>query len=156
MDSSTHMIGFICTSDCVAIDVCVSHIHSPFRLVCDHLITGLFQKLSFALCDLLFSESSFSLGRIGFLVITLPFETLPQTQTGKSGGHVHGFSLVLKLFFAILSSNEWKVITQSLPPGFKKSMNPSSEPDKTSSSLFKAIRTRLWRPPLSSSQVSPP
>ena len=53
--------------------------------------------LSFALFARLFSSSSSSDGKIGFLVITLPFETFPHTHTGNSFGQVHGFSFFRKL-----------------------------------------------------------
>mgnify|MGYP007069805749 CR=1 FL=1 len=43
---------------------------------------------SFALLDRLFSSSSSLPGTIGFLVITFPFDTLPHTQTGNSGGQI--------------------------------------------------------------------
>ena len=33
--------------------------------------------------------------------------TLPHTQTGKSGGQVHGFSRLLNTFFTMRSSSEW-------------------------------------------------
>jgi Na+-driven multidrug efflux pump len=46
---------------------------------------------SFALRALGFSSISFPVGMIGFFVITLPLLFLPHTQTGKSGGQVHGF-----------------------------------------------------------------
>ena len=49
---------------------------------------------------------SSSEGRIGFLVITLPFDLFPHTQTGKSGGQVHGFSFLRNTFFTIRSSRE--------------------------------------------------
>ena len=42
---------------------------------------------SFALLDLGFSSISSLPGKIGFLVMTLPLDSLPHTQTGKSGGH---------------------------------------------------------------------
>ena len=60
--------------------------------------------LSFALSLLLFSSSSSGPGRIGLRVITFPFDTAPHTHTGKSGGHVHGFSAFLNASFTILSS----------------------------------------------------
>ena len=93
------------------------HVQEPSRKRRHHMSLGY----------LLFCDSSSSLGRIGFLVITLPFDFLPHVHTGNSGGQMQGSSLVLKLFLVILSSREWKVIMQSLPPGFKKSMNPSRE-----------------------------
>ena len=39
--------------------------------------------LSFALYERLFDSVSASDGKIGFLVITFPFEIFPQTHTGK-------------------------------------------------------------------------
>ena len=54
---------------------------------------------SLALFARLFSSISSSLGRIGFLVKILPFDTFPHTQTGKSLGHVHGFSFFPKCAF---------------------------------------------------------
>ena len=43
------------------------------------------QNTSFALLDLGFSSISSFPGKIGFLVITLPLDFFPHTQTGKSG-----------------------------------------------------------------------
>ena len=64
--------------------------------------------------DLLFTSSSSTLGRMGFLVITFPLETLPHTHTGNSGGQVQGFSFLRNAFFTIRSSREWKVIMQNM------------------------------------------
>ena len=83
----------------------------------------------------------FSLSRKdGFLVTTFPFGIFPHTQTGKSGGQVHGCSFLRNAFFTIRSSSEWKVMIQSLPPGFRKSIISSRESRSTSSSRFSSIR----------------
>ena len=89
---------------------------------------------NFALLDLLFTSSSSAPGRIGFLVITFPLETLPHTHTGNSGGQVQGFSFLRNAFFTIRSSREWKVMMQNLPPGCNRSINSSSAFFSTSSS----------------------
>ena len=81
-----------------------------------------------------FSSSSSFDGRIGFRVITLPILFLPHTHTGKSGGQMHGFSLVRNLVFTILSSKEWKVMILNLPSGFKRRIIVSIEFSSTSSS----------------------
>ena len=73
------------------------------------------KTLNFALFDRGFTSSSSSDGSIGFRVITFPRDFFPQTQVGKLGGHSHGFSHFLKIFFTIRSSREWKVIMQILP-----------------------------------------
>ena len=72
--------------------------------------------------------------------MTVPFDFRPHTQTGNSGGHMQGFSFLRNAFFTILSSSDWKVMMQNLPPGARRSIMPSMESDKTSSSLFTAIR----------------
>lgn len=46
---------------------------------------------SFALLERGLLRISSSEGSTGFLVSTFPFVFLPHTQTGKSGGQVHGF-----------------------------------------------------------------
>ena len=84
--------------------------------------------------DLEFIFISSSVGRIGFLVITFPFDFLPHVHTGKFGGQMHGFSFLRNAFFTILSSNEWNVMIHNLPPGFKQSIIPSMEFVSTSSS----------------------
>lgn len=61
---------------------------------------------SFALFERLLEAISSSDGRIGFLVTTLPFGVLPQTQTGKFFGQMHGSSFFLNALFTILSSSE--------------------------------------------------
>jgi hypothetical protein len=43
-------------------------------------------------------------------------------QIGVLGGQVHGLSISRKTFLMILSSSEWKVMTQILPPGFKRNV----------------------------------
>ena len=62
---------------------------------------------SFALFERLLDSCSSGDGRIGFLVTTFPFDTFPQTQTGKWLGQVHGFSFLRNALFTILSSSEW-------------------------------------------------
>src|SRR5699024_3497750 len=89
---------------------------------------------NFALFDRLFSSSSFSPGTIGFLVTTRPLETRPQVQTGKSGGQMQGRSQVRNIVLTILSSSEWKVLTQSRPPSPSSSTISSRWPLSTSSS----------------------
>ena len=66
--------------------------------------------------------------------MTFPFDFFPHTHTGKSGGQVQGFSFLLKIVFTILSSREWKVMIQILPPSFKRSIISSRLSLKTSSS----------------------
>ena len=95
---------------------------------------------SFALLALLFSSISSAEGRIGFLVTTFPMDTLPQVQTGNSGGQIQGFSFSRKAALTILSSKEWNVMMQSLPPGFNISMKSSSEFLRTSSSRLHSMR----------------
>ena len=73
-------------------------------------------------------------------MITLPILFLPHTHTGKSGGQIHGFSLVRNLVFTIRSSNEWKVMMLNLPSGFKRRIIVSIEFSSTSSSWFNSIR----------------
>ena len=75
--------------------------------------------LSLALCARLFLSSSSCVAVTGLRVITLPFGYLPQTQTGKSFGQMQGSSAVRNALFTILSSSEWKVMMQSLPPGLR-------------------------------------
>ena len=99
---------------------------------------------SFALFARLFSSISSLLGRIGFLVIILPFDIFPHTHTGKSLGHVHGFSFLRNALFTIRSSSEWNVMMHSLPPGFNKSIIASNEFFSTSSSWFNSIRI-AWK-----------
>lgn len=99
--------------------------------------TYLLSKIrSFALFERLFASISYLLGRMGFLVTILPFDTFPHTHTGKSGGQVQGFSFFLNALFTILSSSEWNVIMHSLPPGFNSSIMSSSVSLRTSSSRF--------------------
>ena len=74
------------------------------------------------------------------LVTTRPLLFLPHTHTGKSGGQIHGFSLVRNLVFTILSSREWNVIIERRPPGFKRSIIVSMESFNTSSSWFSSMR----------------
>ena len=81
-----------------------------------------------------------AVGRIGLRVTTCPRLVLPHTHTGNSGGQVQGFSFLRKAFFTILSSSEWKVMMQSLPPGASRSIKASKEFSNTSSSLLQAIR----------------
>ena len=87
-----------------------------------------------------FSASSSRPGRIGFRVITRPFEVFPHTQTGNSGGQVQGFSFLRKAFLTMRSSREWKVMMQSRPPGASRSIIVSSESSSTSSSRLQAMR----------------
>ena len=63
-------------------------------------------------------------GVIGFKAF--PRDFFPQTQTGKSGGHVHGFCAFANAVLTILSSRLWKVMTQILPPLFISGIIPSS------------------------------
>lgn len=66
---------------------------TPFYLL--SIGTYLLSKMrSFALFERLFASISSSLGRMGFLVTILPFDTFPHTHTGKSGGQVQGLSLI--------------------------------------------------------------
>jgi hypothetical protein len=64
------------------------------------------KTLNLELLEREFSSSSIVPGIIGFLVTTLPFDTRPQVQTGKLGGHIQGFSFFLNALFTILSSRE--------------------------------------------------
>ena len=94
---------------------------SLIRLFSNYCFT-LSNTLSLALFERLLYSNSSALGRMGFLVITLPFGWFPHTHTGNPGGQVHGFSFFLKIVFTILSSREWKVIMQILPSSFKLSL----------------------------------
>ena len=109
-------------------------------LSCHNFHSPLFSKtLSFADFDLEFCSNSSSPGRIGLFVITRPLETLPQVQIGKDGGQIQGFSAFFIAILTILSSNEWKVMMQSLPPGFKSAIISSSVSLNTSSSWLHSI-----------------
>ena len=61
---------------------------------------------SFELFDRVLVFISSSDGTTGFLVTTIPFGFFPHTQTGKSGGQVHGFSAFRNIFLTIRSSRE--------------------------------------------------
>ena len=74
--------------------------------------------LNLALLDLGFSSISSLLGSIGFLVITFTSDSLSHWHIGKCDGHTQSSAKSLNSFFTILSSNEWKVIIQTLPPSF--------------------------------------
>ncbi len=80
-------------------------------------------------------------------MITFPLDFFPHTHTGKSGGQVHGFSFLRKMVFTILSSREWNVMMQILPPSLSRSIISSRLSLKTSSSWFSSIRI-AWRVPL--------
>ena len=60
---------------------------------------------------------------------------------GAFGGQTQGCSSVLKQRFTILSSREWKVITQIRPPGFRQSVRSFSACSRGASSSFTAMRT---------------
>src|SRR5699024_7849246 len=62
--------------------------------------------LSLALLEREFCSSSSFEGKIGLRVTTVPLLFLPHTQTGKSGGQIHGFSFSRNWFFTIRSSRE--------------------------------------------------
>ena len=97
------------------LSVSVLHLLHAFFLISYYLRSN---TRSFALLERLLYSISSSVGKIGFRVSILPRDFFPHTQTGKSGGQVHGFSFRLKFVLTIRSSKEWKVIMQSLPPGF--------------------------------------
>ncbi len=83
----------------ISIDIrCFLSRHAIFLLIKIHELPSyvplLSKTLIFALWDLEFSFCSLSDGRTGFFVITFPRDFFPQTQTGKSGGQVHGFSFL--------------------------------------------------------------
>jgi hypothetical protein len=61
---------------------------------------------SFALLDLGLCANSSASGRIGFFVTDRSVGTKPQTQTGKSGGHVQPFSLLAIALLTSLSSSD--------------------------------------------------
>ena len=61
---------------------------------------------SFALLARELASISVALGTIGFLVMTSSLGLFPQTQTGRSGGHVQPFAIFEKKSFTILSSSE--------------------------------------------------
>ena len=63
----------------------------------------------------------------------------PHIHTGNSFGQVHGSRRLLNASFTILSSSEWKVIMQSLPPGRRTSQNSSTAFFSCSSSPFTSI-----------------
>ena len=117
----------------ISINVLLSSFHY-FFLIC------LSKIRSFALFARGLLSLSPSDGKIGFVVTTLPMLIFPQTQTGNSGGQVQGFSFFRNADFTILSSREWNVITQILPPSSSLSIIASSAPDKTSSSRLQAMR----------------
>ena len=69
---------------------------------CEHL----YESLSYHLPLPTFYQSK-KQARLRFVeAANLPFDTFPQTHTGKSGGQVHGFSLFLNMVFTIRSSRE--------------------------------------------------
>ena len=89
-----HFLNFFCT---------LLYFSFPLYTTSHYTLSN---TLNLELFDLLFSLISSSVGTTGFLVITLPFGTLPHTHAGKLGGQVQGFSLFLNLVITILSSNE--------------------------------------------------
>ena len=102
---------------------------------------GFFAILSFALFDLEFSLSSFSDGNTGFLVITSTTGLLPHTHTGKLLGQVQPRARCAKVFFTILSSREWNVITERTPPGFMTEMKSQIASSSILNSPFTSILT---------------
>ena len=64
-----------------------------------------------------FAATSASPGRNGRRWIGRSAGFLPQTQTGKSGGHVQPRSRARRNCLTIRSSSEWKLMTTSRPPG---------------------------------------
>ena len=71
---------------------------------------------------------------MGLRVMTRPLLTRPHTQTGKSGGQMHGCSLSRKRFLTMRSSREWNVMMLSLPLGFSRSIMVSMDCSSTVSS----------------------
>lgn len=74
-----------------------------------------------------------------FFVIIFICGFFPQTQIGKLGGQVQGFSNSLNFTFTILSSNEWKVIILNLPSSFSLFTLSSIALFNIWSSLFTSI-----------------
>ena len=88
----------------------------------------------------LFTASSSADAVIGFLPTSAPLGCFPQTHTGNSGGQVQPVQNSLKRVLTILSSREWNVITDILPPTLSRSKPSVSAVSSTSSSLFTSIR----------------
>ena len=81
-----------------------------------------------------------AIAAVVFLVITIPFGFLPQTQTGNSGGQVQPLAACAIAFLTMRSSSEWKVMTASRPPGFSRSIARCIICSTEASSSFTAIR----------------
>ena len=112
---------------------CFGFLYVLSRFDCAYIFSAM---RSLALLARGFSSVSFSPGLIGLPVTLTMSAFLPHTQTGKSFGQVQGSALLLKISLTILSSSEWKVMMQSLPPGLRTSRNSSTAlPSCPSSSL---------------------
>ena len=98
------------------------------------------QIRSFALRARGFRSISSGVGRIGFPDFLLMSGFLPQTQTGNSFGQVHGWTRRAIISLTMRSSSEWKVMTQSLPPGARTSQKASSAFSSCPSSSLTSIR----------------
>ena len=92
-------------------------------------------------------------GRIARRGVARSAGCAPQTQTGKSGGHVQPCSCARRNRLTIRSSSEWNEITASRPPGRSISSAAgsarSSAPSSSLTSIRSAWKTRLagWPSP---------
>ena len=77
---------------------------------------------------------------MGLRLTLLSVLTKPQVHTGASRGQVQPFSRAAMPDFTIRSSSEWKLMTQSLPPGFSLSGAVSIMEAIAPSSSFTAMR----------------
>lgn len=102
------------------------------------------QIRNFALRARGFCSISSAVGRIGLPDFLLMSGFLPHTQTGNSFGQVQGCIRLAILSLTIRSSSEWKVITQSLPPGASTSQNASTAFSSCPSSSLTSMRI-AWK-----------
>jgi hypothetical protein len=96
-----------------------------------------FANLAFALLLLGFSLISSSVGKIGFLVII--FNKFVFLQLQIKSLQLQILLSLLKIFFTILSSKEWKLITKIVQSVSNKFIASFNEFHKFSNSLFVSI-----------------
>lgn len=95
--------------------------------------------LPLALRDLLFSCTSFSVGRIGFFVSTVICFLCLQLQGTLVFSQMQSRDSLLNSCFTILSSIEWKDITNIFPSFSSNSIACPKESSKFHNSLFTSI-----------------
>ena len=121
-----------------SLKVCIYSVLGSPLLTLIFLYLNLSIVRSLALRLRLFSSSSFWVAEIP-LLISLPSGVLPQTQTGNSLGQVQPFVNSRNFSLTVLSSSEWKVIIESLPPTLRLWNISSIDFSRVESSSFTSI-----------------